>query len=845
MLDFSAPSPSESTSSGSHSSSGFDSSDPLDLNLILQDDMIQDSPTETDWSQLTSMFQEPMGYTDFGSMDFGTSNMVVEPSLLTKTNHYEYDFPFTFQSPPVLLAGDYGSVPRGMSVSSSEESSLDPAAELAQRVRESAGVVMAMPTMGSASSASLSSSSSVSSAASTPPPSTPPASQAAPFHATVVPSSATAPSTILMSSRPKTSHTTIERRYRTNLNARIQSLRMAVPALRVLEWNDGPKKSKGTKAKIRNEEDSTDIIDERGYVDGVKVARKCSKANVLGKAVEYIRVLKKREMRLKREQDGLKALVSGLVGGSALLHTWEKEWREKFGGEEKDEVDVLDIDLPESDDEDNDEEEERRRKKPKVEVPSPLPTTSVPAGPPVVPEKRKRGRPRKVIPPVAPVEKIGAKLEAQSQAPQYLLATFALFSFFNNPFSTTASTSEHTHEGVILSARPHSTVSTYQSLIQAFHLLVSVLVFISILWPWVGKIKGRFNFNFGAFRAAKEVRGQSMTRTASLLAALEPAKRGKQGEAKRLTTALGWGRKGESFEEKGLEQRAWVRLGEICVFNPDQTSLITRLLTMYRLRAHLPWFSASAGDLSTLAMVSYPVAKRHAARIWEAAKRDGGITCPYERLVLDTIGVDEAMSRLKAAGIKAEWDRYTPIGVIACTLVLERTKAHLESMFVESVVPAGLEPASESDKEEDKEDDLRRITVDAARSLGGKLTELGDVFEKVWLGGGGGLEGVWVDDDEEEEDEEEKDSVERDIKSLIRGIVLYRKLFPSAVMGCGGEGVSILLSPPPSPSLTDHEGAGYKLRTIMGRKVFDNEEVEEARDRVVDMLVTSERRGRS
>ncbi|PBK70821.1 hypothetical protein ARMSODRAFT_1017605 [Armillaria solidipes] len=128
---------------------------------------------------------------------------------------------------------------------------------------------MAMPTMGSASSASLSSSSSVSSAASTPPPSTPPASQAAPFHAT----------------------------------------------------------------------------------------------------------------------NRQKALVSGLVGGFSLLDTWGKEWREKFGGEEKDEVDALDIDLPELDDEDNDEEEEQRRKKPKVEVASPPPTTSVPAGPHVVPEK--------------------------------------------------------------------------------------------------------------------------------------------------------------------------------------------------------------------------------------------------------------------------------------------------------------------------------------------------------------------------------------------------------------------------------------------------------------------------
>lgn len=31
-------------------------------------------------------------------------------------------------------------------------------------------------------------------------------------------------------------------------------------------------------------------------IDGVKVARKGSKANVLGKATEYIRVLKRREL---------------------------------------------------------------------------------------------------------------------------------------------------------------------------------------------------------------------------------------------------------------------------------------------------------------------------------------------------------------------------------------------------------------------------------------------------------------------------------------------------------------------------------------------------------------------
>lgn len=83
------------------------------------------------------------------------------------------------------------------------------------------------------------------------------------------------PAALTATGRPKTSHTTIERRYRTNLNARITGLKQAVPALRVLEDKTGATYG--------------DIVDVRGFVDGVKVARKMSKANVLGKATEYIR----------------------------------------------------------------------------------------------------------------------------------------------------------------------------------------------------------------------------------------------------------------------------------------------------------------------------------------------------------------------------------------------------------------------------------------------------------------------------------------------------------------------------------------------------------------------------
>jgi hypothetical protein len=99
-------------------------------------------------------------------------------------------------------------------------------------------------------------------------------------------------STVAVIGRPKTSHTTIERRYRTNLNARIQSLKDAVPALRVLENKEKVKKGQDSpeaESEEKLEKSSwDDIVDERGFVDGVKVARKISKANVLGKATEYI-----------------------------------------------------------------------------------------------------------------------------------------------------------------------------------------------------------------------------------------------------------------------------------------------------------------------------------------------------------------------------------------------------------------------------------------------------------------------------------------------------------------------------------------------------------------------------
>ena len=448
--------------------------------------------------------------------------------------------------------------------------------------------------------------------------------------------------------RPKTGHTIIERRYRTNLNARITNLKQSVPALRVLE------------ARLNGKDTGpNDSVDGRGFVDGVKVGRKMSKANILGKATEYIRfvsvifylhlpnnilprVLKRRESRLKREQAGLKSLISGLVNGPALLEAWETQWVEMFGGEEKDEVE----DEPGSDEEDvevdgeaeDDEEDSGRAKKrartvkavKSTKVPSVLPATpkatTGTATPTVLSEKRKRGRPRKIPVPTATPQAISATpviISPASQSPQqYLLAVFAFLSFLNSPLTTSTPFSHpHEHTGSVLNHTVAGKPSEHgwDNIIQAFHLLVSAALFFSIVVPWLPQAlrNSRFILKlaspliavYPAYRVmtlsatpalledSHEVKQPSAnvdTTRSALLNALSPASRGSDTEAQMLRKALGIsvgfvglcqgvskaGKKHRGIELDQLEQRAWVRLGELVALDgtrnpiPNSSSIL-------------------------------------------------------------------------------------------------------------------------------------------------------------------------------------------------------------------------------------------------------------------------------
>ncbi|KAJ7715534.1 hypothetical protein B0H16DRAFT_1805229 [Mycena metata] len=325
--------------------------------------------------------------TDFGL--FNPFQFTFEaPSPLPSSESESSGSTPSFSPPPSMRAA---SVDTGYSTSSD-----DPAAELANRVRKNAGLVLAMQ-IGSDLQYYPPASTAL------PAPSYPTPNTAASAF-TTAPVALSAPPMPRTPSRPKTSHTTIERCYRTNLNAHIQSLRQAVPALCVVDRAVAIKA--GEPYPGGDASDPEDHIDARGFVNGVKIARKCSKANVLGKAVEYIRVLKNRERRLTRELEGLKTLLRGLVGRTELLGEWEREWVGMFGGGgEQDEAGVQDGDEEGESDDEGGGGEGKKRKKAKVAVEA-APKVEVerkPAAAPVVEgEKKKCGRPRKVVPSLRP-----------------------------------------------------------------------------------------------------------------------------------------------------------------------------------------------------------------------------------------------------------------------------------------------------------------------------------------------------------------------------------------------------------------------------------------------------------
>ncbi|KAH3686403.1 hypothetical protein WICPIJ_002582 [Wickerhamomyces pijperi] len=102
--------------------------------------------------------------------------------------------------------------------------------------------------------------------------------------------------------KEKSSHNMIEKRYRTNINDKINALRDSVPALRILV----------------HEGSEDDYADDNDELDGLQPAKKLNKATILSKATEYIKHLELKNDILKKENDDLKLRLYGETPRSSV-----------------------------------------------------------------------------------------------------------------------------------------------------------------------------------------------------------------------------------------------------------------------------------------------------------------------------------------------------------------------------------------------------------------------------------------------------------------------------------------------------------------------------------------------
>jgi len=297
----------------------------------------------------------------------------------------------------------------------------------------------------------------------------------------------------------------------------------------------------------------------------------------------------------------------------------------------------------------------------------------------------------------------------------------------------------------------------------------------------------------------------------------------------------------QSRFETRRERRAWTRLAELVVLSPEKISMAVRWQVFNHISHHLksPRTDVASetlvSDLCTTVLLaqSLPFAEPRTQALWaRASGLAESLEIPaYQRLALGSMTVEEAIECLMAS---KSTPGSSPITSLASNLLRKRLHSHASSLFIHRV-SRGSEGKSEFLSTEDSK--AWGATLSYGRSLGGDIGLLSDALAKVWQDRCFNID---IND-------LKVDTANEDILALLRATVLYDQVFAS----------QSVLSPPPSPP----SRAGNKkseadmvlhLRQALGSSVFEESgesnlnslSLEDARDRVVDMIVSLQRERR-
>ncbi|CEP15346.1 hypothetical protein [Parasitella parasitica] len=139
----------------------------------------------------------------------------------------------------------------------------------------------------------------------------------------------------------KVAHNAIERRYRNNINDRIQDLKNVVPALykaKIREKKSRAGSSSNSNAADDNEDEADEFSDDETtveIVEGVEVAKKLNKATILHKATEYIHHLKHTNELAERENQVLQQILAQMPGGAKVLSRFQVQKHDLQQAEEQ------------------------------------------------------------------------------------------------------------------------------------------------------------------------------------------------------------------------------------------------------------------------------------------------------------------------------------------------------------------------------------------------------------------------------------------------------------------------------------------------------------------------------